>query len=407
MIRLFAWSLLVIVVALTLSLTLGFPQDPGYLLVAFGNSAFETSIFAILVAACLVYAALRLCWAIVNGLNPWRLISAGRRLRARRKANAKRSTIQGLLSLVRGDKNASLKQLEKGIGEPDASSINYMALAYVANLKGDVEGALEWLKKGEEAYPDAKSTINTLRAEILLQANRLEECVSVLQDLRSNSPADTNLLRLLHRVYAQLEDWDSLERLLPALTKQKVMSGDELSALADKVLLGQLRKVASNASELQQLWKKAKASQCETPALVTEYSKLLLHAGESEGARRALEKALKKRWDSETLLCYGKLDSGLALKQLLAAEQWQRSRPSDAALLLTLARLSLRSELWEKAREYYEATLAMQSNAEAFIEYAGLLRGLGLEVEADAAVRIALETAGLSSSLPAPESKPI
>jgi len=45
MIRLFAWSLLVIVVALTLSLTLGFPQDPGYLLIAFGNSAFETSIF--------------------------------------------------------------------------------------------------------------------------------------------------------------------------------------------------------------------------------------------------------------------------------------------------------------------------------------------------------------------------
>ena len=55
MIRLFAWSLLVIVVALTLSLTLGFPQDPGYLLIAFGNSAFETSIFALLVAVCVVF----------------------------------------------------------------------------------------------------------------------------------------------------------------------------------------------------------------------------------------------------------------------------------------------------------------------------------------------------------------
>jgi uncharacterized membrane-anchored protein len=79
MIRLFAWSLLVIVVALTLSLTLGFPQDPGYLLIAFGNSAFETSIFALLVAVCVVFAALRLLWTIVSGLNPWRLVSAGRR----------------------------------------------------------------------------------------------------------------------------------------------------------------------------------------------------------------------------------------------------------------------------------------------------------------------------------------
>lgn len=404
MIRLFAWSLLVIVVALTLSLTLGFPQDPGYLLIAFGNSAFETSIFALLVAVFVVFAALRLLWTIVSGLNPWRLVSAGQRLRARRKANAKRSTIQGLLSLVRGDSAASAKLLEKGVSEPDVSSINYIALAYVANQKGEVDTALEWLSKGEAAYPDAKSTIESVRAEILLQANRFEECVAVLQNLRSNSPADTNLLRLLYKVYAQLEDWDALERLLPALIKQKVMAVEALLSLADAVLLGQLRNAATNASELQQLWKKAKASQCETPALVTEYSKLLLNAGEAEGARRALEKALKKRWDSETVLCYGKLDSGLALKQLLTAEHWQRSRPSDAALLLTLARLALRSELWGKAREYYEATLAMQADAEAFVEYAGLMRGLGFEAEADAATRSALETAGISSSLPTPQS---
>ena len=404
MIRLFAWSLVVIVVALTLSLTLGFPQDPGYLLIAFGNSAFETSIFALLVAVCVVFAALCLFWTIVSGFNPWRLVSAGRRLRARRKANAKRSTIQGLLSLVRGDNNASVKLLEKGVSESDASSINYMALAYVANQKGEVDAALDWLSKGEAAYPDAKSTIESVRAEIFLQANRFEECVAVLQNLRRNSPADTNLLRLLYRVYAQLEDWTALERLLPALAKQKVMTVEALSSLADEVLLGQLRNAATNVCELQQLWKKAKASQCETPALVTEYSKILLHAGEAEGARRALEKALKKRWDSETVLCYGKLDSGLALKQLLAAEHWQRSRPSDPALLLTLARLSLRSELWGKAREYYEARLAMQAGVEVFVEYAGLMRGLGFEAEADAATRSALETAGLSSSLPTPRS---
>ena len=402
MIRLFAWSLLVIVVALALSLTLGFPQDPGYLLIAFGNSAFETSIFAMLIAVCVVYAVLRLGWILLSALNPWHLVSAGRRLRARRKANAKRSTIQGLLSLVRGDRVASLKLLERGIREPDASSVNFLGLAYVANQNGDVNGALEWLDKGEEAYPDAKSTLMSLRAEILLQANRLEECVAVLQHLRSNSPADTTLLRLLNRVYAQLEDWDSLEKLLPVLIKYKALSAEKLFELADRVLLGQLRNSASNLSDLQQLWKKAKASQCETPALVIEYSNLLLQAGDAEGARRALEKALKKRWESETLLHYGKLESGLALKQLLAAEQWQRSRPSDAALLLTLARLSLRCELWGKAREYYEATLAIRVDANSLVEYAELMRGLGFDSEADAAMRSALETAGLTSSLPVP-----
>jgi hypothetical protein len=46
----------------------------------------------------------------------------------------------------------------------------------------------------------------------------------------------------------------------------------------------------------------------------------------------------------------------------------------------------------------------MQADAEAFVEYAGLMRGLGFDAEADAATRSALETAGLSSSLPTPQS---
>ncbi|MDO7658293.1 MAG: hypothetical protein MUR21_08745, partial [OM182 bacterium] len=60
--------------------------------------------------------------------------------------------------------------------------------------------------------------------------------------------------------------------------------------------------------------------------------------------------------------------------------------------------------LWGNARQYYEARLAMQADAEAFVEYAGLMRGLGFEAEADAATRSALEAAGLNSSLPMPRS---
>lgn len=401
MIKLFAWSLIAIVVAIVLSLTLGFPQDPGYLLIAFGNHAFETSLFALLVALCIFIASLRLLWMILSGLNPWRLVSAGQRLRARRKANAKRSTIQGLLSLVRGDAPSSLKWLEKGINEADASSINFIALAYVTSKNGDVDSALSWLDKGAEAYPEAVSTINTLRAEILLNANRLPQCVDVLQSLRSNSPADTNLLRLLRKVYERQGDWAALEALLPALSKHKALESDALSELADNILLGKLHGT-SNSDELQVIWKKAKSSQRETPRLVTDYAKQLLAAGEADIARRALEKALKKCWDAKTLLCYGELDFGLADKQLLMAEQWQRSRPGDAALQLTLARLAMRSEQWGKAREYYEATLSLQADVAGFVEYAKLMRALGENEKATAAEREALALGGRQFTLPLP-----
>ncbi|MDF1765316.1 MAG: heme biosynthesis HemY N-terminal domain-containing protein [Gammaproteobacteria bacterium] len=409
MIKLFAWSLVVIAVALTLSLVLGFPQDPGYLLIAFGSNAFETSLFALLVAACVIYAVVKLLFLLLGALNPWRLVNAGRRLKARRRANAKSSTVQGILDLVRGDWQSSLKLLGKGLNEDDASVLTALAGAHAAERTGDVEAALSWLDKGLEAFPEAAATINTLRAEILLRAERLDDCVSVLQTLNSNSPSDTNLLRLLHRVYFKLEDWAALERLLPALKKFKALPAGQLQGLEDSLVLASISQSSSQSSntpgaveKLTALWKKAQASQRENPELVAAYAQALLQSGDAEGARRALEKALMKRWDSQTVLCYGALEFGaqLANKQLLKAESWQRSRPNDAALLLTLARLSLRCELWGKAREYYATTLGLESNAAAYVEYAGLLKALGLDEEADAATREALAGTGLALPVP-------
>ena len=48
MVRLFVFSLLIIVVALWVTFYLGFPADPGYLLIAFRNYTFETSLLIFL-----------------------------------------------------------------------------------------------------------------------------------------------------------------------------------------------------------------------------------------------------------------------------------------------------------------------------------------------------------------------
>ena len=65
MIRLFIFSLFAIVVALWVTLYLGFPSDPGYLLIAFGSYTFETSLFALLVASGVVYLMARLVFVLL------------------------------------------------------------------------------------------------------------------------------------------------------------------------------------------------------------------------------------------------------------------------------------------------------------------------------------------------------
>ncbi len=58
------------------------------------------------------------------------------------------------------------------------------------------------------------------------------------------------------------------------------------------------------------------------------------------------------------------------------AEQWLTAHPTDAHLLLALGRLSLRNQLWGKAREYFERSLQEQPSPEVFAELARLLQSL-------------------------------
>jgi HemY protein len=47
-------------------------QDPGYILIAYGNYTFETSLFAFLVAMLLLLAVLKLLLSVFSWLNPMR-----------------------------------------------------------------------------------------------------------------------------------------------------------------------------------------------------------------------------------------------------------------------------------------------------------------------------------------------
>ena len=148
MIRLFVFSLLAIVIALWVTLYLGFPSDPGYLLIAFGNYTFETSLFALLVALAVIYLVLRLLLLLLQWLNPMTLLAAGRVMSRNRKAKKRSHTIEGLLSFTRGNWSTSLNQLKRGMRDNDASVVNYLAAAYAAFQIGDKEG---WVSLLEQA----------------------------------------------------------------------------------------------------------------------------------------------------------------------------------------------------------------------------------------------------------------
>src|SRR5690606_25726233 len=97
-------------------------------------------------------------------------------------------------------------------------------------------------------------------------------------------------------------------------------------------------------------------------------------------ATSAVESALAVHWEDALVRRYSLIslqtDDALASKQLQKAEGWHQERQRNAELLLALGRLSLRNQLWGKARDYFEHSMRVHPDPEVFAELARLLQNL-------------------------------
>ena len=101
-------------------------------------------------------------------------------------------------------------------------------------------------------------------------------------------------------------------------------------------------------------------------------------------ALQIIEQALAMEWDSELAGIYAECEGGETIRQIERAEQWLKSNPRDAVLLLTLGRLCARQELWGKAQSYLDASISVEPMYSAYLVLAQLHDRLG---NADAARR--------------------
>ena len=391
MVRLFVFSLLIIVVALWVTFYLGFPADPGYLLIAFRNYTFETSLFTLVVTLGAIYLLFRLLVIIFRWVNPAKLVRAGIAINEKRKARERSKTMEGMLYLIRGNWQSSYKLLKKSMSDQDATVINYLAAAYAAQKLDDKDSWERCLDQAEREYPASRSTVTSLRAQLLVRSGHLAQCLAVLEQLKKTSLNDAALLLLLKEVYIRLEVWDLLKELLPSLEKNKIVDDEESAKIRMRIFVEELYvcygepQTRSDKQEvlrrLIQLWKKAPVRYKENEKVVKHYSELMIRLDDKAAASEVLEKAIARNWSDVLGIFYGEHDFSASPQQLLVAESWLMERPANSNLLLSLGRICMRNELWGKAKEYYEASIKITPCAEAYGELSRLLKHLG-ELEA-------------------------
>ncbi len=377
------WLALLVIVVLSAILLLR--DDPGFLLLRYGDWSLETSLvvaaIAVIVGGLLIQIGLRLL------LWTWRLPRLMKqRNRQRRMERARKLTNQGLLDLAEGRFEQSEQALLKLIDAVENPLINYLAAARAAQQQGKYDQRDEYLKAAHETNPEAEIAIGVTQAELQLAAGQTERALATLTHLRNLAPKHDYVLKLLARVYYQLEEWSKLCELLPEVRKKKLFRSDKLEGIELKAYTGCLNEAARLGGDaLDRAWSKIpKASQSQ-PDLLLHYIDLVeKYHQDSRQVEQIVVKAINQQWNPRLVDFYGRLESADGNAQLATAEKWLQEYGNSDVLLLALGRICKRLRLWGKAQSYLEASIGLKPSAEACLELAELL-GSGEVGESDKA----------------------
>jgi len=369
-------------------------QDNGYVLINFRGYLVEMSVPVLVFVLVVGYAGIRLLVRIWRA--PRQLGEAVARRRARK---ASERITQGYIELGQGNFARGERLLTKGARNSETPLLNYLAAARAAQAQGDSSRRDAWLDMAAEQEPRARATVLVTRAQLQLESGDRDAALLTLEEVLKISANNSEALRLKAEISVVAEDWAALETALPRLRRNgKVPAAmlDEWTVLAWAALL---RDANGNASRSKKLWKSLPRHLRDEPRVVEARAVSLAAAGDQRKAESLLRRALNRNWQDNLVLAYGALDTPAA-DRLKRVENWLQQRADDAVLLLVAARLCVATELWGKARSYYESSVAIDPVLQAFHELGQLLLKLGDQEQAFEAFQSGLTQTYQGEELP-------
>lgn len=365
---------LLFLIILVLLAVLVVQKDPGFMLIQYGDFSLETSLafgIVILVAAGVVLQIiLRIGFSFIRLPRSMRA-----RKQRRRTEKARRLLNQGLIDLAEGRFSQSETTLVKLIDYAETPLINYLAAARAAQQLGRYDQRDNYLKSAHDANPEAEVAIGVTQAELQLTAQQSERALATLTHLRTIVPKHDYILKLLGRVYFQIEDWSRLCELLPEIRKKQLFNDDKLSEFETRAYVGCLNQaVITEGDSLDKVWSRIPKTHQTGADLLLRYIELAeMHAEDTRQVEQLLVKSINQQWDPRLVDFYGRLKVDDTSAQLAVAEKWLQEYGNSDLLLLALGRICIRLKLWGKAQNYLEASIGIKPQAQACLELAELL----------------------------------
>ena len=364
--------LIFILTLLTLIIVVGsiFDQSGGSLIINFSDWTIQSSLlFAVLFIFFLFiifYLTLRLLINLVKipaSISHWK--------KNKQQRTTEQNLTDGMVALLKGDWRRAMLRLTKGALHSPNPVIYYLAAAYAAHQMGKTEKQEEYLQLASGQDGDAEMVAQLVHAELQIQQGQTLPALAVLNDLHDQYPRQKRVLQLLFCITTKLKKWDAVLQLLPKMRHLRLISQKQFYEKQVEVYSSLFHQVDSG--KLDNLWKEMPRKLRLDVPLITVYVQAKLKNSTASDCELLLRKIIKRGWDDRIIRLYGLVEGDALAKQLKFAESYLDRYPKNPSLLLTLGRLSMRNQLWGKAKSYLEGSLAIEPNIHTYQELAMVL----------------------------------
>jgi HemY protein len=362
--------------------------EPGFVLLQYGSWTVESTLIVLLVAMFLLFFSAYYAFRslVLLGQSPSKFKAWNK---AQKQKRASHALTQGLIMLEEGRWAQAERVLLRYVSHSDTPLLHYLAAARTAQKQNAPDRRDNYLKMAHESTEGADIAVGVVQAELQLAAGQKEQALATLQHLRDMSPKHPYILQLLNSLYQDMEEWQSVQAVLPDLRKRHVLENKEVKSLGEDAFIGQLTSAVEKQDWLHfdQVWQQVPARSKQSEPFLMIHVKGLLKQGEQAQALSEIEHFMRKGWSEPLIRYYGEIEHGDMLKRLATAETWRKRHPDSAGLLLTLGCLAKANKLWTKAEEYLEASLQRAPKGETYHALARVMVAQGKDQEASIAYK--------------------
>ncbi len=349
-------------------------RELGAIEIRFAGFELQTNFLVALVAGLLLLFALSIVYHLIRSIaSTFAYFGSKRKLRLSEKAS--QSMMHGLIEMAEGRFSRAEKLLLTEIRHNDNALVAYLGAARAAQQLNAHNRRDKYLRLAHEQNPVADTAIRLTKAELQLSHKQYEQALATLTMLLEESPRHAYVLQLLATVHADRPHWQNLKRIMPEVKKQQALSAEDTAQLENRMWNGLMDEVAisRNVKALMEFWNDMPKTIKLDAAIVAHYARCLKRIDAAGEAEHVLRQYLGNNWDEDIVRLYAEIDVVADSKQLETAESWLHQHQQNAWLLLALGNMCTNQSLWGKARNYYEASIAVRPLAENYLRLARLL----------------------------------